>query len=353
VDAADCAKRGCSVKSARVFYCLAVGWMLLGAAACGRPRQHATLTVASAQSIEHRLASELTVQLLEARGYDVVDKTGYGEPSAVRAALEAGEVDICWEFTGETWLTHMGHDQPVTDADKLWEMLQKEDAARRILWLAEAGYHSNLTLWVHADLAREANLLTLSDLARYTRTVNSRTRLCTPPELYQSVQGVAGLVRAYGLAFDPSLVRFGTAEEGYRALTAGECDCALASSLEDPTSSGQVRALQDDRAFFVASNLAVAVRAPVLASHLDLQVALTDLAAALTQENMAALYRRVTVDGQEVDKAARAFLREHKLLNRPVATPSCTPIPAPTLTPTVTLTPEPTPTLTQDSKGRK
>lgn len=290
--------------------------LLLSVAACASPRKGATITVGSPNSAEHKLAAQLTVQLLEARGYQVVDRSGGGDPAAVREELKAGAIDVAWEFTGETWLSHLAHDQPLTDPALLWQRLTAEDSANGIVWVAQAEYHSTMTMWVRLDLATANKLLTLSDLGEYTRTVNARTRLCTPEELYRSLQGVRGLVRAYNLSFDQSLVQLLPAEEGYRALAEGRCDCALASSLEDLRSPGPLRALEDDRAFFHASNLAVALRAPVAEAHPDLQTALAELAAALTQDQMSELYRQVTVERKDMARVARTFLKDAGLLDK-------------------------------------
>jgi osmoprotectant transport system substrate-binding protein len=306
------------VSRARVIICLCVLLALLGLNACGGRASGATITVAGANSTEHKLATALTVELLKARGFKVVERTEYGDPVALRAALVAGDIDLCWEFTGETWLSHLAHDQPITDAAMALEMLRADDAASGIAWVAQAGYHSSMSMWVRLDMAIANGLITLSDLANYTRSVNARTRLCTPEELYRAVQGIRGLTRAYGLSFDESLVRFGTASEGYRALGEGQCDCALASSLEDLTAAGPLRALQDDREFFQASNLAVGVRAAVLAEHPELQEVLSSLASALTQEAMADLYRQVAVERKEPAKVAKSFLKDSGL-DKPAA----------------------------------
>jgi len=100
----------------------------------------------------------------------------------------------------------------------------------------------------------------------------------------------------------------------------GQCDCALGSSLEALAGDGQLRALKDDRGFFQASNLAVAVRAPMLAQYPELGEILSSLAALLTQDDMTTLYRQVTVDKEAVAQVARAWLKEHKLLSRSSAT---------------------------------
>ncbi len=301
----------------RVLVCGLLLAVVLGVAACGPDQQGATIVVGGADSTEHKLAGQLAVQLLEARGYQVVDRTGGGDPATVRADLAAGAIDVAWEFTGETWLSHLAHDQPLTDPALLWQRLTAEDSENGIVWVAQADYHSTLTMYVRLDLATANKLLTLSDLGEYTRTVNARTRLCTPEELYGALQGVKGLVRAYNLSFDESLVQFLSPTDGYRALAEGRCDCALASSLEDVTSPGPLRALEDDRTFFHASNLAVAVRAPVLEAHPELQAALADLAAALTQQNMTDLYRQVTVDRKDMARVARTFLKDAGLLDKP------------------------------------
>ena len=59
----------------------------------------AELTVGGKDFIEQYLVAEMTKQLLESKGYKIRKTDGMGT-NIVRAALESGEVDLYWEYTG-------------------------------------------------------------------------------------------------------------------------------------------------------------------------------------------------------------------------------------------------------------
>ncbi len=64
----------------------------------------ATLTVGGKNFTEQLIIAEITKQLLESKGHTVDKKDGMGT-KIVRAALENGEVDLYWEYTGTSLIT--------------------------------------------------------------------------------------------------------------------------------------------------------------------------------------------------------------------------------------------------------
>jgi osmoprotectant transport system substrate-binding protein len=289
-----------------------VAWLLAGCRA--EPRNAVPLIVASARTPDQVLVGEMTRQLLEARGYRVEDRIGYGESWAVRTALESYAVDICWEYTGDTWLLHLKHDQPLRDAARVWEEIRREDAYNGIVWVAQADAHRTLGLLMRADTARQLELASISELAHYVRRRNAQTSLCAPESLYESMRGVRGLERAYGFAFNPERVSLISFAQGYAALSEGACDCALGTSLEAQAGTEGLLLLSDDQGFFQSSRLAVAVRAPVLEQFPELESILTDLAGLLNQEDLTRLYRQMVIEEQSAAKVARRFLAAHDML---------------------------------------
>jgi glycine betaine/choline ABC-type transport system substrate-binding protein len=112
---------------------IALAWgVALCVGAC-RPdaRQRIPITVASARTPEQMVMGKMTVLALQAEGYRVSDKTGLGSSSEVRKALTGGSVDICWEYTGDTWKLYLGHDIPIKDPQELYAKVQSEDTYRR------------------------------------------------------------------------------------------------------------------------------------------------------------------------------------------------------------------------------
>lgn len=296
--------------------CLALAFVAaLALSSCrSSERDRLPVVVAGGDSAEQQVLGQLTIQLLEAYGYTVVDKTEMGDAWMVRAALTTSNVDICWEYTGDTWMNHQGHDLPVADAQELYRRVRDDDALRQITWLLPAPAAHTWGLVMRADRAEEEKIASIGDLVSYVRTRNPELTLCTPESMYNAVSGIRGLERATGLSLPDDQVRFGDLAEGYEAVAAGECDCALGNSMSPEAANLGLVMLADDQSFFPASNLAVAVRTPVLSEFPDLEPALVRLSSQLTTADVMELVRLVAVEGQSPQRVAKRFLSQRDLL---------------------------------------
>jgi len=291
--------------------------VLLFLAGCwSADRRPPPIVVASADSPEQLVLGKMTVLTLKAAGYRVTDKTGLGTPWVVRAALEAGNVDVWWEYTGNTWAVHLGHDQRVAEPNDLYEKVRQQDARKQITWLPPAPCQHSLALLMGEQVAQGLDIASIGDLVRYMERVDPRLSLCVPKGLYGAVSGIRGLERFYDLHFDESRVQFMSMAEGYRSLARGECDCVLGYSTDGEIASGSLRTLKDDRGFFQVSNLSVAVRTPLLQESPDLASALGEVAELLTQRAIIDLNRQVAIDGDKPEAVARRFLIINGVIGR-------------------------------------
>ncbi len=306
-------------RDGRRAYCLLLVALMLGAAltSCSSGRADgAAVVVASADSPEQVLLGNLTVQALKAARYRVVDKTSLGSPWVVRRALEAGNVDLWWEYTGDTWTVHLAHDRPISDPAEVYERVREEDAARGITWLPPAPCLRTMGLVMARQEAGSLGIGSIGDLAGHVARVDPFTSLCTPEGLYGLAGGVRGIERVYGTRFSPKHLVHGSIEEGYARAARGECLCAMGYSLDAGLITHDLVALADDRGFFQASNLAVAVRTPVLEALPGLEEDLAPLSAILTREAMTGMLRDVVVDGEKPEAVAKRFLGDHDLLRQ-------------------------------------
>jgi osmoprotectant transport system substrate-binding protein len=269
--------------------------------------------VGSADTTEQVLLGQITLEALRSLGYAVEDRTALGSADVVRKALSVGSVHVWWQYTGDTWTAHLGHDRPIGDAQALFRLVREEDALNGVAWLSMAPAQHSLGILMLRSRATEMGIGSLSDLARRLQRVDSHIRLCAPRTLYVAPTGVRGLERVYGLRFPEGEMRDLPLFDGYRALVQGECDCALGYAMEAALVANDVWLVPDDRGFFLSSNLAVAVRSDTLAAHPDIEPPLRQIAALLTQQTLADLTRQVVVDGQEPDRVAKRFVRDIKL----------------------------------------
>src|SRR5690606_7975226 len=78
------------------------------------------ITVGSKEFTEQHILGQMMVIALEDAGYDVNDETGLQGTSVVRNALEAGDVDLYWEYTGTAWGEILGNDDLISDPTELY-----------------------------------------------------------------------------------------------------------------------------------------------------------------------------------------------------------------------------------------
>ena len=84
-----------------------------GASGC-RP-SGAEFTVGSKEFTEQLILGQITLQALENAGATVNDQIGLAGTVAARKALESGEIDMYWEYTGTGWITYSGYTNPIPD----------------------------------------------------------------------------------------------------------------------------------------------------------------------------------------------------------------------------------------------
>ncbi len=283
-------------------------------------RQRMPITVASSTTPDQLVLGHMTVLMLEAAGYRVVNKVGLGDEAAVRRELEAGAVDIVWAYTGDVWSRALGRDLPVTNPGELYRRVRDEDRPQGISWLSPTPCDRTPGLVMPEALARRYEITTISDLARVLARTDPTLRLCVPEWFrLQGAGGLRGLEQVYALRFRPDAVRSLGVEQSYEALNAdgaGACDCALGYSNDVAVIGGGLRMLRDDRGFFQTSTLAVGVRTAALQEFPELQQHLAELTQILTGRAMADLYRRTAIQGEDPKRAAERFLREHDLIGR-------------------------------------
>src|SRR5436853_5291698 len=88
-----------------------------------------TIVVGGKAFTEQQIMTAMTVALLKAKGFQPERRAGMGS-AAVRAALENGQIDVYWEYTG----TGLGVFHKLTDKfgtpDEAYRKIRELDAAK-------------------------------------------------------------------------------------------------------------------------------------------------------------------------------------------------------------------------------
>jgi osmoprotectant transport system substrate-binding protein len=284
--------------------------LLLVLAGCKPKTLLGPVTVASGNSTEQLLAGKLTVLALRQNGFLVNDRTGFATSAEARTALLTGSVDMGWFYTGDTWTIVMGHDLPITDADRLAQAVASEDKPNGIVWLSPSPYVLRLGLVMREADLKNIQLSTLSGLPGYAARHEPLT-LCAPEDLIDKAIGIQGFIQTYSLDFSVERIQAWPIPEGYQALLRGDCDCALGYSV-DVVGNSSLRFLEDDKAFFPVSGFALAIRQEVETRFPDLRQVLDRVSFWLTPAAINALVLQVEQDKQTPESVAQKFIKLQK-----------------------------------------
>ncbi|MBZ9556467.1 MULTISPECIES: glycine betaine ABC transporter substrate-binding protein [unclassified Modicisalibacter] len=287
-----------------------LGLSLAGAAATAQAADE-PIVVGGLNYTEHLILTSATAQLLDAHGYDVDKRDGLGT-SVLRQAQENGQVDLYWEYTGNSVILFNDQPQPDTAAET-YATAKRLDADKGLVWLDPSDTNNTYALAMREADAEQRGIHTLSDLAAAMNDGAGLT-LASNAEFYARDDGLRPLQEAYGFRFPRADVKRMDSGLTYNALRDGEVDVALVFATDGRNGAFDFEVLDDDQQFFPVYQLAPVVRAETLEAHPDLKPLLNRMSAALNDTTLIDLNSRVDIDDQDIDKVARSFLTEHDLI---------------------------------------
>ena len=121
------------------------------------------VTVGNKNFTEQYIIGEMIKQLLEDRGF-AVELVADLSTMALRQGMEAGDIDICADYTGTAWMTHLGNMyEPGINNNELYELVKEEDTG--FVWLDPIWNNNTYVLVSWTEFVEENGIATLSDLA--------------------------------------------------------------------------------------------------------------------------------------------------------------------------------------------
>lgn len=273
------------------------------------------ISVGSKEYPETVIMGQMLVQSLEAAGATVTDNTGLAGTAVAREALETGEIDVYYEYTGTAWLTILQQTEPIDDAEELFEAVRAADEENDISWFARAPFNNTYALGATAEAAESTGVSTLSDFAELVQENPEEVTLCASAEFSTREDGLPGLEQHYGFTMSQSSVFPVEQTVVYEAVARGECNFLYLVSTDARIAEEGVVVLEDDKSFFPVYNPSVTMRSEVYAEHEEdyntLFEAIGDL---LTQETIIELNGLVELQGLPADRVAQDFLEQQKII---------------------------------------
>ncbi len=264
----------------------------------------------SKEFTESVVLAQITALALEDAGASITDQTGISGSATVREALESGEVDFYWEYTGTGWVNILGNtteDVP----DDLFAAVSEEDQANEIAWLDPAQFENTYRIAMKEDFASENGIATMSDSAEFIEKNPDQARVCAASEFINRDDGLPGMEEAYGFEYaevvelDLNLIY---------PQVGDACEFGEVFSTDARIAANDMVVLEDDKDFFVEYLGAMTLRQETLDEHPEIAEIMAPISEKLTDDLMMELNGRVDTDGEMPEDVAQDWLEENELI---------------------------------------
>jgi osmoprotectant transport system substrate-binding protein len=271
-----------------------------------------TIVVGGKAFTEQQIMTAMTVELLKAKGFSPKRAAGMGS-AAVRSALENGQVDVYWEYTG----TGLGVFNKITDkfasAEETYKRIKEVDGAKGLVWLNMSQVNNTYAFAMNRDQAQKLNIATMSDLAKAVKG-GAKLTFASNAEFYARPDGLPGWQTAYGFEFDRENVKRMDTGLTYNALRDRQVDSAVVFATDGRIPAFNFVVLKDDKGYAAPYNLTPVVRKEILDKNPKLGDALNSVSAKLNDDTMAKLNASVDVDKKTPEEVAEGFLKANGLI---------------------------------------
>lgn len=279
------------------------------------------IRVGSKNFTEQILLGYIAEVALSAAGADVEDLTNIQGSPSVRQALEVGDVDLYWEYTGTSWINFQQETEPIPDEQAQYDAVKKADEERfGITWLDYSPVNDKYALATSRAFADEHGLKTMTDMVNLLQQDPSLGTFCLESEFISRQDGLAGAEKTYGYDVpDRNIKTFGVGAI-YATLAGGRtCNFGEVFTTDGRILTLDLAVLEDDKKTFPQYNAAVTLRTDFLAAHPEIADVMNPVSAKLDNETILELSVKIDGDGQDPAVVARDWLVEQGFVTDPKA----------------------------------
>jgi len=271
------------------------------------------ITVGGKDFTEQHILTQITSIYLKEKGYKVDEASSMGSTVA-RSALENGQLDVYWEYTGTALMVYLK--EPVeTDPDKAYEKVKELDRKNGLEWLNKSEFNNTYAILMREDYAKELGIKSISDLADFIKKNSSELKFGSNSEFYARKDGMKGLEKKYNYSLPAkNVVKMDTGLL-YNSLKEGQVDVAVGFATDGRIKGFKLLVLEDDGKFFPAYNGAPVIRQEVLDEYPELGDFLNELSERLDADTMKDLNYRVDIKHEDINEVAKTWLVEQGMLD--------------------------------------
>jgi osmoprotectant transport system substrate-binding protein len=271
------------------------------------------VTVGSKEFTEQLILGQITVQALEAAGATVDDQTGLAGSVAARKALESGEIDMYWEYTGTGWITYLQHTKPIPNSKKQYEAVAKEDLKENgIQWLSPAPANNTYAMAVRSEAYNDLGVKKLSDFKQLVEENPEDATVCVGTEFSTRDDGLPGMEKAYDFQFpSDNVVKIDEGQIYQETDRGNRCNFGEVFQTDGRIANLDLELVEDDEGFFPIYNPSLNVREQLIEENPQVEKLFAPISKKLTTSELQKLNAKVDVQGQLEDQVAEEWLSEN------------------------------------------
>lgn len=256
--------------------------------------ERGTIVVGSQAYYSNEIVAEIYAQVLEEAGFTVERKFAIGQRDAYIPALEAGEVDLFPEYTGNL-LQFYSPDTEATVSDQVYAELV-EALPDQLTALAMSPATDQDSYNVTAETAEKYGLVSIADLAN----VDVPVTLGGAPELAERPYGPQGLADVYGVTVEFDATGAATLD----ALLEGVVLVANIYTGDPAIAQYGLVTLADPEGLFLASHLVPIARSEVADAIAEF---INPVSEAMSAADLVAMNLQSTADQLSAEEIARSW----------------------------------------------
>lgn len=248
---------------------------------------------------------------------ELEDQVGLGGTTTNFKALQEGQVDVYWEYTGTAWGTlPPKHDEVITDSEEIYRKAKSEfEAEHGITFLDRAPFNNTYVLLANPSWAESAGVETISDLAEYVSSGNTDFTVVMNAEFQEREDGWPGLTEHYefGNGDQLTIKNIGSGLT-YQVLGEEEAAVGMGFNTNPKILKFDLEVLDDDQGFFPVYNPTPMVNQETLENNPAMKEPLNAIASVLSTDTIRNLNERVSIGGENATDVATDFLESEGLI---------------------------------------
>ncbi len=273
------------------------------------------MVVGSKEFTEQRILGTIMIRLLEKNGFECADKTGLGGTLVARKALENKQIDVYMEYTGTALLTFLKHKKTITDPQKCYDTVKKEDMEKNgLVWLSYMSFNNTYCLMMRRSTSEKLKIKTLSDLANHVKAHPKEIAFGLNAEFYARPDGYKPLQKAYGFKFPRNKIVKMQSGLLYKALKDGNINVGLGFATDGRIKGFDLVVLKDDKQYFPVYNPAPVVSKETAEKYPELEKIFKGLGEKLGTEEMTNLNYQVDIEHKNIKDAVDKWLKSKGLI---------------------------------------